>query len=108
MKRILLCLGILMSLATNRADADKISFAYDEAGNRVQRAIVTSNLNKAKDRSAGISSYRDSLGNKDIRLHYGDDKNIIIEFIGADWNKRFVGLYTIDGIVVETFEKEDK
>lgn len=108
MKRIILCLGIFTSLTTHFAEGKKISFAYDDAGNRVQRTIVASSPSKARgNESAGTPYYRDSLGDKDIKLHYGNDGNVLVEFIGHDWEKRSIGLYTIDGVVVETFMTEE-
>lgn len=95
-------------LEGNHMEGKKITFVYDASGNRVQRTIVSSNPSKTRGQeAAGTPYYNDSLGGRDIRLHYREDGNVLIEFIGNDKEKYSVSLYTIEGMAMETFITEE-
>lgn len=83
-------------------DAQKVLFAYDEAGNRVKREIFVSSPSKAKGKSMqGGDSYYDMLGDRTVKISqdaYGIIKVSILDF--AEGDNCAMDVYTLNGLTI--------
>ena len=71
MKHIFNSIWLLAILCSSEAAAQKVSFSYDNAGNRIKREIVLSpkSAPTSQDDAHETQPISDMLADKDIRIH---------------------------------------
>lgn len=106
-RRIILLLTcivpVLLSVAQN-----KVSFAYDETGNRIKREFSLSRQGKAASRSTDGAAYYDALGDCTVKISHDSSGLISISIldIGKD-DKASIEVYTLSGMPVFTQDIPD-
>ena len=100
MKRVVLLVFLLSTLGMKAQD--KISFAYDAAGNRVSRVLV---LDSSKARSASASqassSFSDMVGNYAVQiLPNSSTGHVVVEMIGKGDAVAVLSVYNVSGMQV--------
>jgi len=89
---------VLSSVAQN-----KVSFAYDETGNRVKREFSISRQGKAASRSTDDTTYYDAVGDCTVKISHDSSGliNVSIIDIGKE-DKASIDVYTLGGMLVFT------
>lgn len=98
MKKKITLLGILLSTIFCSSFGQNVSYAYDEAGNRVKREIVLQT--RAAEESTN-ESYSEMLNDRDIRIYPNPTEGQLTVEITGDGACRF-DIYNISGQQVLT------
>ncbi len=67
--KFLLLLTVFLLLIEQGSGAQKLSYAYDNAGNRVSKTIVFNSQQAAKTQKKDSVSFNEILANKEIKLY---------------------------------------
>lgn len=83
-------------------EAQNVSFAYDEAGNRVKRELSMSGPIKTKSRSSDDDkSFYDSVGERIIKISSNSDGIINISVQNFEkQDKGYIEVYSMSGILL--------
>lgn len=105
----LILLIITLCASTFRVSADRISFTYDDAGNRIsrQREIIINTRSVIGENSDTKKSYEDSISVSKIVIYpnptYGQ---LRIDIIGCpSFEGSFISLYNLSGQQIETWKE---
>lgn len=85
--------------------AQKVSFAYDEAGNRISRELVIVQSVRPLSLASVNPSYYDMLDDASIKISYDTDGCINIEITNFNENMHgHISVYSVSGIVLFSTE----
>lgn len=98
MKKKITLLGILLSTIFCSSFGQNVSYAYDEAGNRVKREIVLQT--RAAEESTN-ESYSEMLNDRDIRIYPNPTKGQLTVEVTGEGTCQF-DIYNISGQQVLT------
>lgn len=98
MKKKTIALGLLLATFPCLSSGQNVSYAYDEAGNRVKREIVLQT--RAAEKSTN-ESYSEMLNDRDIRIYPNPTEGQLTVEITGDGACRF-DIYNISGQQVLT------
>lgn len=84
MKQLYLLFSFLLILSTGMAQS-KISYAYDNAGNRISRKVVDLNSNPSHMKASEPAPVEDQLGERKITVYPNPTKGALaVEITGGD------------------------
>lgn len=106
MKQPLLIVVISTLLFAFNAIGQKISYSYDNAGNRIKREIVLSPKKMTQKLNMDNSSVSDVLGDKTIKLHSNPSEGVVsIEIVGYEYSDMGeISLFSISGQMLYKFK----
>ena len=101
MKHIFNSIWLLAILCSSEVVAQKVSFSYDNAGNRIKREIVLSpkSAPTSQDDAHETQPISDMLADKDIRIHPNPTTGMLrVEIINYEVNDiGNIDVYSING-----------
>lgn len=100
--RILIILAVYFITSLSAIAQNRVSFAYDEAGNRVRREIIINRGSRAMDKSEDTGeSYYDVLGDRTINVIQNKSGIVKVSILNMDSDDEcYIDVCSIDGMQV--------
>ncbi len=104
MKHLFNLILLLTTLYCGEAVAQKITYTYDNAGNRIKREIIISpkGISRSEDKEPAIQPVSDMLADKDIKIHPNPTTGMLkVEITNYESNDLGnIYVYSINGHVI--------